>query len=61
MSEPAIIAMVIAGLTLDEQEALFHDEEWPCEFRVGYRKAKTPSQKVKVLKGRVEHFIMTGE
>jgi len=53
--------MVIAGLTLDEQEALFHDEEWPCEFRVGYRKAKTPSQKVKVLKGRVEHFIMTGE
>lgn len=60
------------GLTGIQAERLFYPSKefnegggrpgaghWPERYSLAYRKAKTPEERVKVLRRRVEHFIKT--
>lgn len=60
------VATKILDLTAGQAERLFYiagmhysDIAWPASFAAAYKKAKTPTAKVKVAVARIEHFIKT--
>lgn len=51
----------LLGLTWDQSENLFFEDQWPDPFHRRYRSANSHEEQVQIAADRIEHFIKTGE
>lgn len=50
---------VSLGLTVEESERLFLEENWPDKFKTPFEKSHNPRERARIAAKRITHFIRT--